>query len=122
MKKVTPAKTIDEYISAFPKNVQDALQEIRQTIKSAAPEAEETISYHMPAFKLKGSDLAYFAGFKKHIGLYPPAPKAFSRQTAPYAGPKGNLKFPIDEPIPLDLVRRIVQYKAKEILQRGGPK
>jgi uncharacterized protein YdhG (YjbR/CyaY superfamily) len=119
MKKVTPARTVDEYISAFPKNVREILEEIRQTIRKAAPAAEETISYSIPAFKLKGNYLAYFAAFKKHIGLYPPPPKAFRKEVSRYEGPKGNLKFPIDEPIPLDLVKRIVQHKVKEILENG---
>ena len=119
-KKATPAKTIDGYISAFPKNVQDILEEIRQTIKKAAPAAQETISYSIPAFKLKGNYLAYFAAFKKHIGLYPPTPKAFRKEASSYEGPKGNLKFPIDKPIPLDLVKRIVEYKVKAILGKDS--
>lgn len=107
-------KTIDEYVRVFPKDVRDILEEIRQTIQRAAPDAEETISYQIPAFKLNGKTLAYFAAFKKHIGFYPPAPKAFKKEVAPYAGPKGNLKFPMDKPIPFDLVRRIVEFRVKE--------
>ncbi len=108
-------KTIDDYIGAYPKPTQRILDRIRGTIRKAAPQAVETISYRIPAFKLKSKILVYFAAFKDHIGLYPPAPRAFKKEVASYAGPKGNLKFPIDEPIPLDLVKRIVQYRVKEI-------
>ena len=112
-------KTIDEYIETFPKGIQSILKGVKQTIKEAAPEAEEAISYQIPTFKLKGKYLVYFAAFKKHIGLYPPSPKAFRKEVSPYEGPKGNLKFPIDKPIPLDLVKRIVKYRVKEILEKG---
>ncbi len=87
-------------IKTFPKDVQNILQEIRRTIKKAAPTAEELITYRIPVFKLKGKRLVYFAAFKKHIGLYPPAPKAFKEVSA-YAGPKGNLQFPLDRPTPV---------------------
>ena len=121
-----PAKkqfeTIDEYIRTFPKDVQTILKKMRQTVKRAAPEAEETISYQIPTFKLKGSSIVHFAAFRKHIGLYPPAPKEFKKEVSSYEGPKGNLKFPIDRPIPLDLVKRIVKHRAKEILERGRKK
>ena len=113
-------KTIDEYIETFPKGIQSILKGVRQTIKEAAPEAEEAISYQIPTFKLKGKYLVYFAAFKKHIGLYPPSPKAFRKEVSPYEGPKGNLKFPIDKPIPLDLVKRIVKYRVREILEKGS--
>jgi len=83
-----------------------------------APEAEETISYRMPAFKLRGRVLVYFAAFRRHIGLYPPAPREFKNEVSKYEGPKGNLKFPIDEPIPYDLVTRIVLFRKKVILDR----
>lgn len=114
----TPRKqfnTINEYVRIFPKDVRDILEEIRQTIQRAAPDAEETISYQIPAFKLNGKTLVYFAAFKKHIGFYPPAPKAFKKDVAPYAGPKGNLKFPMEKPILYDLVRKIVEFRVKEI-------
>lgn len=114
----TPRKqfnTINEYVRIFPKDVRDILEEIRQTIQRAAPDAEETISYQIPAFKLNGKTLVYFAAFKKHIGFYPPAPKAFKKDVAPYAGPKGNLKFPLDKPVPYDLMRKIVEFRVKEI-------
>jgi uncharacterized protein YdhG (YjbR/CyaY superfamily) len=109
-------ETIDEYVNTFPKNVQAILERMRTTIKKAAPEAEETISYKMPTFKLKGSVLVYFAAFRRHIGLFPPAPREFKNEISKYEGPKGNLKFPSDEPIPYDLVTRIVLHRKKAIL------
>jgi uncharacterized protein YdhG (YjbR/CyaY superfamily) len=109
---------MDEYIKASPKNVQSVLEKIRQSIRKAVPEAEETISYRMPTFKLKGRVLVYFAAFRKHIGLFPPAPREFRKEVSKYEGPKGNLKFPTDEPIPYDLVTRIVLFRKKAILDR----
>jgi uncharacterized protein YdhG (YjbR/CyaY superfamily) len=109
---------MDEYIKAFPKDVQSVLEKIRQSIRKAVPEAEETISYRMPTFKLKGRVLVYFAAFRKHIGLFPPAPREFKKEVSKYEGPKGNLKFPTDEPIPYDLVTRIVLFRKKAILDR----
>ena len=110
-------KTVSEYVKTFPKNVQIILEKIRREINMAVPGADEAISYQMPAFKLHGKLLVYFAAFKKHIGLYPPAPKVFLKNAALYRGPKGNLKFPIDKPIPMDLVIRFVKYKAKKLKQ-----
>jgi len=111
-------QTMDEYIRTFPKDIQKILEKIRQIIKEAAPDAEESISYQIPAFKLNGN-LVYFAAFKKHIGFYPPAPKAFKKEVSIYEGPKGNLKFPIDKPMPLSLIRKIVKYKVKENLEKA---
>jgi len=81
---------MDEYIKAFPKDVQSVLEKIRQSIRKAVPEAEETISYRMPAFKLKGRVVVYFAAFRTHIGLFPPAPREFKKEVSKYEGPKGN--------------------------------
>jgi uncharacterized protein YdhG (YjbR/CyaY superfamily) len=111
-------ETMDEYIKAFPKDVQSVLEKIRQSIRKVVPEAEETISYRMPAFKLKGRVVVYFAAFRKHIGLFPPAPREFKKEVSKYEGPKGNLKFPTDEPIPYDLIMRIVMFRKKAILDR----
>jgi len=117
-----PAKkqfeTIDEYITTFPKDVQTILEKMRQTVKRAAPEAEETISYQIPTFNLKGSSIVHFAAFRKHIGVYPPAPKEFKKEVSSYEGPKGNLKFPLDKPIPYDLVTRIVVFRRKILEKR----
>ena len=111
-------KTIDAYIQTFPKDVQAILQKVRQTIQKAAPDAVETISYQMPTFKLNGKGLVYFAAYEKHIGFYPipSGMKAFEKQLAPYKQGKGSAQFPIDQPIPYDLVRRIVVFRAKENL------
>ncbi len=109
-------ETIDEYIKTFPKDVQTILEKTRKTIQKAAPEAEETISYQMPTFKLKGNTLVHFASFRKHIGLFPPAPREFKKEVSSYEGPKGNLRFSTDEPIPYDLVSGIVLFRKKEIL------
>ncbi|WP_165230633.1 iron chaperone [Aquisphaera insulae] len=105
--------TIDEYIASFPPDVQEILQKIRVTVSEAAPDAEETISYRMPAFRQK-TILVYFAAFKNHIGLYPPVrgDQALLEAVAPYAGEKGNLRFPLDQPIPYDLIGRIVRLRA----------
>lgn len=116
----TPAPTsIDEYIAAAPSAVRPILQQIRRTISAAAPEAEELISYRMPAFRLHGI-LVYFAAFKNHIGLYPPisGDAKLEKALAPYAGPKGNLKFPLDRPIPYALVKRVVRLRVKQDLAR----
>ncbi len=115
-------KTMDEYIKTFPKDVQAILETIRQTISRAAPEAMETVSYRMPTFKLNGKGLVYFAAYKSHIGFYPipSGVAAFKRELSPYKQGKGSVQFPIDEPIPYDLVTRIVQFRVKEILERTG--
>lgn len=108
-------KTIDEYIATFPKNVQVILEEVRHAIKEAAPEAEETISYQMPAFKQNGI-LVWFAAFKNHIGFFPKvtAIEVFKEKLSSYQTSKGTIQFPTDEPIPLDLVKEIVKFKVKE--------
>ena len=114
-KKVT-FKSMDEYIGTFPEEVQKILQELRATIGTAAPEAEETISYNIPTFKLNGKYLIYFAGWKNHISLYPipVGSEAFNKQIAKYAEGKGTLKFPIDEPLPMKLITKIVKLKLAE--------
>jgi uncharacterized protein YdhG (YjbR/CyaY superfamily) len=108
-------KNMDEYISTFPKKVQDILQSLRQIISKSAPKAEETISYQIPTFKLSGN-LVHFAAYKNHIGFYPTpsAIEAFKKELSPYEVAKGSVKFPLDKQIPFDLVRRIVEYRVKE--------
>src|SRR4029077_16850506 len=115
MAKPKKPKPSDGYISQFPADVQAILQKVRTTISSAAPEAKETISYLMPAFKLNGI-LVYFAAWEKHIGLYPPisGDKTLEKAFARYAGPKGNLQFPLDESIPYDLIERVVKLRVKQ--------
>lgn len=113
--------TIDEYIAAFPPKVQAILQKIRATIHKAVPDAEETISYQMPSFKLR-VHLVYFGAFKAHIGLYPPVrDQAFQAEASKYAGEKGNLRFPLDQPIPYTLIGKIVKARAKESRQDARP-
>ena len=108
-------KTMDEYIKAFPDDVQRILEKMRKTIRDAAPEAVEAISYQMPAFKLNGA-LVYFAAFKNHIGFYPTSSgiKEFKKELSRYQGGKGSVQFPVEEPIPYDLVRKIVIFRVKE--------
>jgi len=120
MKASLPAPTsVDEYIDAFPPKVQVILERIRKTVRKSAPDAEEIISYRMPAFRQNGI-LVYFAAFKKHIGLFPPVSgdRAIEKAIAPYAGPKGNLQFPLDQPIPYELIGRIVKLRVKQSLEK----
>ena len=115
MKNAGKPETIDEYIEGYPAKVQKLLQKIRKTIHKAAPGAEESISYQMPAFKLNGV-LIYFAAYEKHIGIYP-APrgvKEFKKELEQYAGGKGTVQLQLDQPVPYDLITRIVKYRAKE--------
>ena len=117
-------RDIDEYIAGFPKDVQEKLEKIRMTIKKAAPDAEETISYKIPTFNLKGKYLIYFAAYKKHIALYP-APigiPEFKEEIVVYESGKGTLQFPLDKPIPFNLIRKIVKYRAKENLAKTAAK
>lgn len=116
-------KTIDEYIDTFPEDVQKILNELRQTIRETAPEAEETINYQMPTFTLNGN-LVHFAAFKNHIGFYPTPSgiEAFKDELAAYKGAKGSVQFPMDEPLPMPLIRRIVEYRVKENLERKPKK
>jgi uncharacterized protein YdhG (YjbR/CyaY superfamily) len=110
-------ETIDEYSEAFPENVRTILEKLRATVRKAAPEAVESISYDMPTFKLGGKRLVYFSAWKNHIGFYsiPEGNEAFKKQLLPYAGPKGSLRFPLEKPIPYDLVEKIVMVRLKEI-------
>ncbi len=113
-------ETIDEYIASFPKKVQVILEEFRKAIKEAAPEAEETISYRMPAFKQNGI-LVWFAAFKNHIGFFPKisAIDAFREKLSAYQTSKGTIQFPINEPLPLELIKEIVRFRVKENCAEG---
>ena len=116
-------ESIDEYISGFPLDVQKKLKAIRRTIRKAAPGVTEAIKYRIPAFILKGN-LIYFAAFKKHIGIYP-APRgdeAFREELDAYEGGKGTVQFPLDKPIPFDLIARIVKFRLDENLERARKK
>ncbi|RQO32207.1 hypothetical protein DBR32_00920 [Taibaiella sp. KBW10] len=111
-------ENVDAYIESFPVTVQRKLQEIRKIIKTAAPEALESISYGMPAYKLSGKPLVYFAGYKQHIGFYatPTGHTAFAKELSKYKQGKGSVQFPLTEPIPLTLIAKIVQFRVQEQL------
>lgn len=115
----TQYKTIDEYIQTYPRNIQSILEQMRQAIRKAAPEASEAISYQMPAFKLNGN-LVYFAAFKNHIGFYPTSSgiESFKKELSQYKTSKGAVQFPLDKPIPYDLVEKIVLFRVKENLAK----
>lgn len=119
----TTPKDIDEYIAGFPNEVQEILEKIRRTIREAAPEAQETISYQIPTFTLKGN-LVHFAAFKKHIGFYPTPTgiEKFKKELSAYEGAKGSVKFPLDKPIPFALISQIVALRVKENLEKAEAK
>lgn len=125
MKQTTTAvpATIDDYIAAFSPEVQRILQRVRQVVREAAPEAQEVISYRMPALR-QGEVLVYFAAFKNHIGLYPPVSgdPDLENDIFPYAGEKGNLRFPLDLPIPYDLIARVTAWRLKQSLAKAASK
>jgi uncharacterized protein YdhG (YjbR/CyaY superfamily) len=119
----TAPRTIAEYIEAFSDDVQEILEKIRVTIRKAAPEAEETINYQMPTFTLKGN-LVHFAAYKKHIGFYPTPTgiEKFKKDLSIYEGAKGSVQFPLDKPIPYELISKIVKFRVKENLDRAAAK
>jgi len=114
--------SMDDYIATFPEDVQNILKQVRSTIKAAAPTAEETISYEIPTFKLNGKYLIYFAGWKNHISIYPiPAgDAAFRKAVEPYVSGKGTLKFPLDKPIPYQLITQMVKLQIADNLEKTG--
>jgi uncharacterized protein YdhG (YjbR/CyaY superfamily) len=116
-------QSVDEYIAAFSPEVRAILERIRLAIAKAAPEAQESISYRIPTFTLSGAPV-YFAAFKKHIGFYPPVrgDAGLEKAVAPYAGAKGNLRFPLDRPIPYGLIERIVRLRVKQNLAQAAAK
>src|SRR5438045_2976953 len=116
-------KDVDDYISQLSEEVQEIFQNVRQTIRDAAPDATEVFSYRMPAFRQHGI-LVYIGAFQKHIGMYPPisGDKALEKAIAKYAGPKGNLQFPLDEPMPIDVIERIVRLRVKQNLAKAAAK
>lgn len=122
MEKTNP-KTIDEYIALFPAETQEILQQIRETIHNAVPNAREVISYKMPAFK-QNTVLVYFAAYEKHIGFYPTGSgiEAFQHEFGDYKWSKGAVQFPIDKPMPLDLISRITKFKAERDLDKVATK
>ena len=119
----TDPRDIDEYIAGFPNDLQEILKKIRKTIRRAAPDADETIKYQMPTFTLNGN-LVHFAAFKTHIGFYP-VPRgneAFKDELSSYDGAKSTVRFPIDKPIPFDLISRIVKFRVKQNLEKAESK
>ena len=123
MPKPQKPSDIDGYISQFSPDMQTVLEQVRETIRQTAPEAKEIISYQMPAFKQHGI-LVYFAAWKNHMGLYPPisGDKALEKAVEKYAGPKGNLQFPLNEPMPLKLIERIVKLRVKQDNEKAAAK
>ena len=119
----TTAKSIDEYIAGFPPDVRETLQEIRRTIRKAAPDAEEGVKYGIPTFTLQGN-LVHFGAYQKHIGFYPTPTglEEFKEELSAYEGSKGTVRFPLDKPIPFDLITKIVKFRVKENLERAGAK
>lgn len=117
--------SMDEYIASFPEDVQKILEEIRAIIKTAAPYAQEKISYQIAAFELNGKNLIHFAGWKNHISIYPipPGSAAFNREIASYTSGKGTLRFPLDKPLPMKLIGKAIKlYVAENLKQTGIPK
>ena len=114
------AENIDDYIADFPPDIQKILQRVRTTVRRAAPQAEEAIRYQMPTFKLEGN-LVHFAAFKNHIGLYPTpsGTEKFRKELSLYETGKGSIRFPLDKPIPYDLITKIVKFRAKENRERA---
>ncbi len=116
MTERSAARSIDEYIAEFPPEVAARLEEVRALIRAIAPDATETISYAIPTFDLNGKHLVHFAGYARHIGLYP-APSgltAFAEELSPYKAGKGSVRFPLDSPMPMELIRRIVEFRVAE--------
>ena len=116
--------SIDKYILDFPEDIQFLLNQVRTTIKQAAPDAEESIGYGMPAFKLYGRPLVYFAGFKNHIGFYatPTGHAEFAKELSKYKQGKGSVQFPIDKPMPLKLIEQIVEFRVIENQEKANAK
>ena len=123
MKPASIPKNIDEYIAGFPTDVQRILREIRSIIRTAAPDAEEAIKYRMPTFVLNGN-LVHFAAFEKHIGFYPTPSgiEAFKDDLSAYHNAKGSVQFPLDKPIPLRLIRKIVAFRVREVREKLAAK
>lgn len=117
------AGSIDEYIADFPPETQKMLEELRALIKAVAPEATETISYAIPTFDLNGRHLVHFAGYAKHVGFYPvpSGMEAFEDELEPYRRGKGSAQFPLGQPMPMDLIRRIVEFRVGENTGKAGP-
>ena len=123
MKDARGAESVDAYVAAFPRNVQAILRKVRQTIRTAAPEAQEKMGYGIPTFVLEGN-LVHFAAFKSHLGFYPGPSgiERFAKELAKYEGAKGSVRFPLDRPIPHRLIARIVKFRVRENLAKAAEK
>ena len=124
MKKIAGTKNVDAYIKDFPKETQDVLKKIRNAIQSIAPSAIESISYRIPAYKLNGKVLLYFAGFPNHASMYPTSAKLFTimPELTPYRSGQGTLKFPLDKSLPITAVKKFIKYRVKEVEKLSGKK
>jgi uncharacterized protein YdhG (YjbR/CyaY superfamily) len=120
----TKPESIDDYISGFPEDVQHLLTQVRETVRQEAPDAEETISYAMPTFRYAGKVLVHFAAFKNHIGFYatPSGHTGFEEELSAYKSGKGSVQFPIDQPMPLELIARIVRFRVGENREQAAKK
>lgn len=118
--KAARQTTVDEYISSLPAELQSIMRQIRAVIQKAAPKATETISYGMPTYKLNGKPVVYFAAFKSHIGLYatPQGHEAFEKELSKYKQGKGSVQFPLDEPMPLKLIERMVKFRVQQVMEK----
>ncbi|TDB36799.1 MAG: hypothetical protein D9V44_09820 [Actinobacteria bacterium] len=116
------ATSIDGYIAAFPADTRRALLEVKSLIRDVAPDATETISYAIPTFDMNGRHLVHFAGYERHIGLYPTPTgmEEFRADLEPYKQGKGSVQFPLGKPLPLDLIRRIVEFRVQEVARKGA--
>jgi len=119
----TPPRSIDEYIAAFPDDVQEVLEKIRLRIRKAAPDAEETVRYGLPTFRLEGN-LVHFGAWREHVGFYPTPTgiEKFEKELSVYERAKGSVKFPLARPVPLALISRIVKFRVKENLDKAAAK
>ncbi len=123
MTKRPNASSVDEYIAGFPPETQEVLQEVRAVIRTTAPGTTETISYAIPTLDLNGRHLVHFAGFARHIGFYPGAVtvgEAFAEELEPYKRGKGSVQFPLDRPMPADLIRRMVEFRVGEVMSEAS--
>ena len=113
-------QTVDEYIKSYPKDMQTILESLRATIKKVTPEAVESMSYGMPGYKLNNKPLVYFGGFKKHIGFFPTPNgiKTFEKELSKYKTSKGTAQFPLDQPLPMNLITQIIKYRVSEALKK----
>ena len=120
----TDFKSVDEYLGSQPEAARAVLEHVRRTIRKAVPEAQEVISYQIPAYKLRGRTVLYFAGWKEHYSLYPAGPQlveAFKDELAPYEVSKGTIRFPLSQPVPVELIERLAKFRAKQS-DRAKPK